>query len=95
MTQGERMIWAAAFIDSLRLAVDATTRAVEAGFHGPSNVPVRAAIDAARAVQMARRALPKLIDAPVKTDRPEWQTMRHEEIEMLREMLGAPEVKLR
>lgn len=93
MTQGERSIWAAAFVESLREFAKDAARNTELGLRVSAHVPARAAIDAARAVRTARSALPKLIEMPVS--RPEWQEARDESIEMLREMLGAPEVKLR
>lgn len=92
MTQGERAIWAAAFVASLNRSREEAERSIGLGLRPLSNPDTIAASEAARAVRMARAVLPKLVEMPTE---PKWREMRDEEVAMLREMLDAPEVKLR
>jgi hypothetical protein len=86
MTAGERAIWAAAYVDEIREAREAAASNARAGLQPLRLDPyVRAVIQAGRAVQAARRALPKLIEQPVDE---KWREERDSEIAMLRDMLG-------
>ena len=86
MTPGERAIWAAAYVEALRTRYERLdpTGAPLGGPPTRSGI-LRAAMDAAAAVQMARDALPKLVSAEAK---PQHAERHRRAIEMLSDMLG-------
>lgn len=93
MTPGEKAIWAAAFVAAYhQRSSDATRLDIDTGALVPNDrllaiVPMRAVMDAASAVRIARDTLPKLVAAEVK---PNFQEVHREAIAMLSEMLGVP-----
>lgn len=90
MTPGERMIWAAAFVESYNRRMGQAVRLDAYGTPQRSEraaafVPMQAITDAASLVRIAREVLPKMAAAEVKPGR---EQQISDALAMLREMLG-------